>query len=149
MGRLFCLLRTMKIRVKIPMEIVELEEGTIHLLAPVVRDGLENHWWVVDSGASRSVIDTGLVSYFVEEQSEGSMATGLGKEMVETTVGTIKNFCLGGKSFDDLQVAIVDLHHINEEYSKYSDKKIAGLLGSDFFFRERAIIDYANETLLL
>ena len=131
------------------MEVVELDEGTIHLLIPATIPGLENHWWVVDTGASKSVIDRAVAAHFVEEESEGLMATGLGKEMVETSTGMISDFSLCGIQFEPLAVAIVDLHHINDEYSKYSDKRIAGLLGSDFFYREKGLIDYADCTLLL
>ena len=77
------------------------------------------------------------------------MATGLGKEMVETSAGVIEKLTLGGMVFDPVSVAIVDLHHINEEYAKYSDKRIAGLLGSDFFYREKAMIDYKSRAILL
>lgn len=131
------------------MEIVALEEGTFHLLVEAVANGIENHWWVVDTGASKSVIDRAVAVYFVGDESVGSMATGLGKEMVETSTGILGDFCLAGMRFDELQVAIVDLHHINEEYSKFSDKRIAGLLGSDFFFREKAVIDYENKVILV
>ncbi len=131
------------------MEVVFLEEGTIHLLVEAVAPGVENHWWVVDSGASKSVVDKALAGSFVGDQVVGSPATGLGKEMVETSTGFITNLALGGFSFEALQVAIVDLHHINEEYGKYSDKRIAGLLGSDFFFREKALIDYEARIISL
>ena len=131
------------------MEVVFLEEGTIHLLVEAVALDVENLWWVVDTGASKSVVDRALASSFVGDQVVGSPATGLGKEMVETSTGFISNLILGGFSFDTLQVAIVDLHHINEEYAKYSDKRIAGLLGSDFFFREKALVDYEARILSL
>ncbi len=131
------------------MEVVFLEEGSIHLLVRAVADGVENYWWVVDTGASKSVVDRAFASRFVHDESSGAMATGLGKEMVETSTGMIRHFQLEGFSFDPLQVAIVDLHHINDEYSKYSDKRIAGLLGSDFFFREKAAIDYEDLTISL
>ncbi len=131
------------------MEVVLLEEGTIHLLVQAAIGDIANLWWVVDTGASKSVVDREVAIHLVEEESAGVMATGLGKEMVETSSGIISDFRLGGISFDALTVAIVDLHHINEEYSKYSDKRIAGLLGSDFFFREKALIDYADRTISL
>ena len=131
------------------MEVVLLEEGSVHLLVPAVADGVENYWWVVDTGASKSVVDRAFASNFVNDESAGAMASGLGKEMVETSTGMISNLQLGGISFEPLQVAIVDLLHINEEYSKYSDKRIAGLLGSDFFFREKAVIDYKDKTISL
>ena len=131
------------------MEVVSLEEGTIHLLVQTVAEGAENYWWVVDTGASKSVVDRAFASNFVYDESAGAMATGLGKELIETSNGMISDFQLGGIRFEPLQVAIVDLHHINDEYSKYSDKRIAGLLGSDFFFRERAIIDYEDRSISL
>lgn len=133
----------------IPIVVVELEEETIHLLVRAEADGLENHWWVVDTGASKSVIDREVATFFVGEESAGSMATGLGQEMVETSTGHIGQLVLGGIEFKPLTVAIVDLHHINEEYAKYSDKRIAGLLGSDFFFREKAVIDYSQRIILI
>ena len=134
---------------KIPIVVVELEEETIHLLVEAEMIGLENYWWVVDTGASKSVIGKDVASCFVDEESAGSMATGLGKEMVETSTGVIADFRLGGYSFASLTVAIVDLNHVNEEYAKYSDKRIAGLLGSDFFYREKAVIDYEERTIFL
>jgi hypothetical protein len=133
----------------IPLEVVLLEEDTIHLLVEAVADGLENHWWVVDTGASKSVVDRAVAVLFVGEESAGAMATGLGQEMVETSTAFLSHLSLGGHRFEPLQVAIVDLHHINDEYAKYSDKRIAGLLGSDFFYREKAVIDYDNKIILL
>ena len=139
----------MENRRSISLEVVLLEEGTLHVLVPATSKGLENFWWVVDTGASKSVVDRAVAEYFVLEESAGSMATGLGQEMVETSVANLNELLLGGIRFEPLQVAVVDLHHINDEYAKYSDKKIAGLLGSDFFFREKALIDYDSRIILL
>lgn len=129
------------------MVVIELEDDTIHMLVRAEASGLENHWWVVDTGASKSVVDRAVASFFTDDESAGSMATGLGQEMVETSFGHMGSLVLGGILFDPLKVAIVDLHHINEEYSKYTDKRIAGLLGSDFFYREKAVIDYEVNAL--
>ena len=131
------------------MVMVQLEEETIHMLVEATISGIENHWWVVDTGASKSVVDRAVADRLVVSEVAGSPATGLGKEMVETALGLIDPLILGGHSFEPLQVAIVDLHHINEEYAKYSDKRIAGLLGSDFFYREKALIDYHRKSVLL
>ena len=138
-----------KYKRKIQLEMVELEEGSLHLLVDAGVPAHENCWWVVDTGASKSVIDKAVAPDLVGEESAGSKATGLGKELVETSMGRIDQFILGGYLFEALQVAIVDLHHINEEYARYSDKKIIGLLGSDFFYREKAMIDYAKRTIFL
>ncbi len=77
------------------------------------------------------------------------MATGLGKEVVETSSGKIVGLKLGSFNFGTLKVAIVDFSHINLEYAKFSEKKIVGLLGSDFLYSRKAILDFENSILKL
>jgi len=124
------------------IEVVELEEKTYHPLIKAEFEGLENHWWVIDTGASKSVFDGSLSGYYITDNEESVMATGLGKEVVETNSGIIGELFLGGTSFGPLKVALVDFLHINHEYSKFSDRKIAGLIGSDFLYARRALIDF-------
>jgi hypothetical protein len=70
------------------------------------------------------------------------MATGLGKEVVETSSGTIAEFKIGGINFGSLKVALVNFQHINDEYAKFSDKKIVGLIGCDFLYTHKAILNF-------
>jgi hypothetical protein len=79
----------------------------------------------------------------------GAGATGLGKEVVETNSGVIGELILGGTSFGPLRVALVDFLHINHEYSRFSDKKIVGLIGSDFLYARRALIDFDQTIFIL
>jgi hypothetical protein len=72
---------------KIIFEIVELEAGTYHPLVCAEFPGLEHAWWVIDSGASKSVFDVSLSSYYTLDENDSVMATGLGKEVVETRRG--------------------------------------------------------------
>lgn len=129
-------------QVEIEMVAVRLEEESIHVLVRAEAPGLENYWWVIDTGAARSVVNRAVSSFLAGEESAGSPATGLSRETVETSCGVVRDLYLGANRFDALEVAIVDLGHISEEYARYTDKKIAGLLGSDFFAREKAVIDY-------
>ena len=134
---------------KISFEIVELEPKSYHPLIKAEFDGLESHWWVIDTGASKSVFDESLVGYYISDNDETVMATGLGKEVVETNSGTIGEFKLGGYNFGVLHVALVDFLHINNEYAKFSDKKIVGLIGSDFLFPRNAILDFKRTRIKL
>jgi len=134
---------------EICFEIVELESGTYHPLIAAEFPGLEKYCWVIDSGASKSVFDVSLTDYYFSEEEVAVMATGLGKEVVETGSGTISELIMGGINFGALKVALVDFQHINNEYAKFTDKKIAGLIGCDFLFSRKAVLDFDRTTLLL
>jgi hypothetical protein len=56
---------------------------------------------------------------------------------------------IGGINFGPLKVALVDFNHINKEYAKFSDKKIVGLIGCDFLFSRKAILDFDQQKLKL
>ena len=129
---------------EIKIEIVELEEKTYHPLIKADFPGLDGFWWVVDTGASRSVFDHTFTDYYSLDSDEQVMATGLGKEMVETNSGIIHSFKLDGIDFGDLHVALINFLHINTEYAKFSDKQIIGLLGSDFLYTHQAVLDFNN-----
>lgn len=134
---------------EICFEIVELEAKTYHLLVKADFGGLEEHWWVIDSGASKSVFDVSLTSYYITNGDDSVMATGLGKEVVETSSGTILEFKIGGFNFGPIKVALVEFRHINEEYAKFSDKKIVGLIGCDFLYSRKAILNFEQTKLFL
>ncbi|MEI6141357.1 MAG: retropepsin-like aspartic protease [Mariniphaga sp.] len=134
---------------KIAVEIVELEPNTYHPLIKADFQGLDNYWWVIDSGATKSVFDIMMAESYISEQAEAVMATGLGKEVVETSSGKIISLKLGGHNFGNLNIALVDFSHINLEYAKFTDKKIIGLIGSDFLYSRKAILDYGKGVLKL
>ncbi|HEY3390338.1 MAG TPA: hypothetical protein VGK38_12240 [Prolixibacteraceae bacterium] len=134
---------------EISFEIVELEAKTYHPLVRAEFVGLEDHWWVIDSGASKSVFDVTLTGHYASDENDSVMATGLGKEVVETSSGTIADLIIGGFNFGPLNVALVNFQHINDEYAKFSDKKIVGLIGCDFLCSRKAIIDFEQKTLKL
>jgi hypothetical protein len=135
--------------VEITFDVVELEEQAYHILVEAEFDRLENGWWIIDTGASRSVFDQAMSALYVQENSDSVLATGLGQEMVETGSGSVSDLVLGGVSWGILRVALVDFHHINAEYSKFTNKKIIGLLGADFLLAHNAIIDFKQHKIWL
>lgn len=134
-------------RKEIPIEVVELESNTYHPLVKAEFPGLENAFWVIDSGASKSVFDVSLTDFYQTSNDDSVMATGLGKEVVATDSGVIEELYLGNFNFGILKVALVDFQHINDEYAKFSNKKIVGLIGCDFLFTQKAILDF-DKTIL-
>jgi Aspartyl protease len=134
---------------EIYFEIIEFEQNTYHPLVKAELEGVDSYWWVIDTGASKSVFNSNLARYYTLDHEDSISATGLGKELVETNSAMISSISLGGIDFGPLQVALVDFLHINEEYAKFSDKKIAGLIGSDFLVAHNAIIDFGAKKITL
>jgi hypothetical protein len=134
---------------EIDFSIIELEPDTYHPLIKAAFDLTEEYWWVIDSGASKSVMDINFSSCYTSEDIDPVMATGIGKEIVSTSSGIIPSFTLGGTDFGQLNVALVDFKHINQEYSKLSDKKIIGLIGCDFLYSHEAVIDFKRKKLII
>lgn len=133
----------------IPLEIIELETGTYHPLIKANFNGLENYWWVIDTGASKSVFDKNLADHYELDNTSVKPATGIGKESLEISLGIIMECILGEKNIGPVKVALVDFSHINEEYAKFTDKKIAGLIGADFLVKHQSIINFKKKKLIL
>lgn len=133
--------------IAVPMEIVELENGSFHVLVPVVLDGV-NGEMIVDTGASVTVADVGLFppgswkKGSVQLRSNGITGEITGVHMVE--VGC---FRIGGLVLEEFELAVMDLGYVNEMYEKHLQRKVIGLLGSDFCIAHDAVIDYPNREM--
>ena len=48
-----------------------------------------------------------------------------------------------------MQVALIDLSHINKFYYHATEKEICGLIGGDFLRDFEAVIDYGHLSMML
>ncbi|QIA06889.1 aspartyl protease family protein [Draconibacterium halophilum] len=138
-------------RTKIPIDIIELESSNYHLILPSQFNGEQNAYWVVDTGASKSVFDKNLTDFILSEngETEDLHAANMSEEPLKTSSGILKPLLFGKLKVDNMKVALMDMNHINELYQKVTDYKICGLLGSDFLVKYNAVIDYKRKRLLL
>lgn len=138
-------------KIKIPLHIVELEDDNFHLVVQSVFDDKTTGFWVVDTGASRTVFDKNLENLYVseEESSDQLHTAGIGEKPIETTLAFLKTFSFGKLNVENLKVALLDLTHINKLYSKATNLKICGLLGGDFLMKHQADINYRKKIMLL
>jgi len=135
---------------KIKFDIVELEREDYHLLAKGKIAG-QSVRMVLDTGASRSCVDINFVQNILPdlamENNEG-ISAGIGGDDFVTKVADIPDVKIGRlhlNTFSD--VALIDLNVINIAYQKLKKKPVQMILGSDFFVKYNAIIDYAAHTL--
>jgi hypothetical protein len=113
-----------------------------HIFVPV-RVGSSESLWVVDSGASVSVIDTGYAAK-LELPLSGEMLAQSATDAVELAFTTLPPFRVGGIEFEEQQVAALDFVGL---FRRTSDLEVLGILGYDFLSRFVTRVDYANETL--
>jgi len=137
--------------IELPLEIVELEEQNYHLmLRSRLADGAEA-WWIVDTGASKTVFDRNRENYFELVETHGKQeyqSAGINQGMVETKVGNVVKVKFGSLKLKNVKVALIDLKHVNEIYQRYHDKRVVGLLGSDILANYGCRIDYFNKSIL-
>lgn len=128
------------------MEIVSLDSHSFHLFLRASVGNLEVDI-LIDTGASRTVFDPGLI---VEEplESETQLQTaGISAEALPITFGRLPRLLLANWEIRDLPVAAMDFSKVNEWYSRYTDRKIAALMGSDFLLAHKAVIDYRKSSV--
>jgi hypothetical protein len=72
---------------------------------------------------------------------------GLGVSEMETKVAKLKDLKIGKAEFKELEVAVLDIAHVNETYRLIEIPEIDGVLGSDFLMKYDAVINY-NKAIL-
>jgi len=136
--------------IEIPLQIIELENDNFHILIEgSFYDGTTANW-IIDTGASKTVLDSNLNQFYegVESDNEEDyQSAGINQGMLDTTVGLIDRLQLGDLEISNLKVALIDLKHVNEIYEKYTRYKIAGLIGGDILMNYQCVIDYENKLI--
>jgi len=138
-------------RTKLPIDIIELESSNYHLILSSQFAGGENGYWVIDTGASKSVFDKNLSDFILSEygETEDLHAANMSEEPLKTSLGILKPLFFGKLKVKAMKVALLDMDHINELYQKVTDYKICGLLGSDFLLKHKALVDYKRKRIVL
>jgi len=131
-------------KLKIPIIIIELDANGVHILLDCkIGKSMQDAYIIIDTGASKSVIDSSTITtddYTVieTEKIESSQLT----EMVSGQIISIRNIQLGKFNFTNFEALTMPLNHINSIYSKFVNKPIAGLLGGDFLIKHKVVINY-------
>ena len=136
--------------IEIPIQIIELEHDNYHILVKGhFKDGVPSYW-VIDTGASKTVLNKNLDKYYELLESDNLddyQSAGINQGMMETAVGKLTYLRFDKLEIIGQKVALIDLNHINEIYEKYTSFQIAGLIGGDILMRHQCKIDYAGKTI--
>lgn len=136
--------------IELPLQIIELEKDNFHILIEGEFFDKTISGWIIDTGASKSVMDVNQKTYYEIMDSDNMddyHSAGINQGMMETMVGKLGFLKFGGLEIYDHKVALIDLQHVNEIYGKYTPYRISGLLGGDILMQYRCRIDYENRTI--
>lgn len=130
--------------IDINIEILNLNDDGFHPLVEVV---LFNKTFkaVIDTGASRTVLDKTTIENHVDETSllvSDKLSTGLGTNSMESYTLSVEQIQIGDLIINDMEVAVLDLSTINTAYETLSVTPVIGVIGGDILVRYNAIINY-------
>ena len=136
-------------RVEVPFEIVKLEENSYHLFVECIVNGNQKGDLVIDTGASKTVLDGQFLQDFqdVDIDQQEIQSSGLGGGVIDTQMVKIESLQIGELQVQEILLARIDLSSINKMYEKYCHRRICGLLGSDFLLEHGACIDYSRRIM--
>ncbi len=134
----------------VDIKIIELEPNSYHLIVEAEFSNYLKGFLIIDTGASRSVFDYNFLNSQIRNEnvvkSEDSM--GINAAIEDMRVGILPLIKINDCTITNSEVALMDLSYVNEAYKKYASIEVAGLLGSDFFVKYSAVIDYGNKRLV-
>jgi hypothetical protein len=136
--------------IEIPLQIIELERENYHILIEGNFEDETPSCWIIDTGASKTVLDKNLSSFYElidSDDMEDYQSAGINQGMMETSVGKLTYLRFGDLKITGQKVALIDLDHVNEIYGKYTSYRIAGLLGGDILMQYQCKIDYAGKII--
>jgi hypothetical protein len=137
--------------IKIPLEIVELDDTSFHLFVEGFVNGQKCHF-IIDTGASKTVFALNQIQHLLLESPISQpdiQSAGITAASMDSHTGIISKFTMGNFVFLDMPIILIDLSSIDELYRNFSEKTIWGLIGSDFLLTYKAKLDYGNKTLTL
>lgn len=136
--------------IKIPFDLIELEKDN-YLITIQISIAEVKTTWIVDTGASKTVIDSNQEQYLsiLSHQPEDIEYTGVGSSSMNIQLATISDFRVGPLHIDKQEAASVDLSHVNVAFQKFNEITITGLLGSDFLMDHGAVINYRTNIIEL
>lgn len=136
-------------KIRIPFEIIELESDSYHIHTKIYLPNNEVGYAVIDTGASKTVLDKHFVGdvYHFEDINSDMSSGGIGGDIDEIKLISPNYIKIEDFEILNPQIAIIDLSSINKLYEHHCNRVISGLIGSDFLVKYKAVIDYKKKQI--
>jgi len=131
--------------ITVPLTLINLQDNGFHLLVEIVVFG-EKLFAVLDTGASRSVFDKGLMEKHIQEltiSDETQAAT------IFSTATTLQGFIpilkIGSLMLKQYHAIALDLQSVTDTYLLLGHPPISAIIGGDILTEFNAKIDYQKK----
>lgn len=135
----------------LPIEFIEIEPGNFHLFI-YVKIGRKKARLLLDTGASKTAFDSNkILEYAHAHSSEPTEmhSVGLGSSQVHTQLKDLGSIKFGEIKLSKIEVAVLDLSHVNSAYKMLGLPEIVGVLGSDILVNLKAILNLGKMEIKL
>ena len=136
--------------ISIPLKLINLQDDGFHLLVEIVVFK-EKHFAVVDTGASRSVFDKGLIEQHLSQTLHVSEEINAATLFTTTATiqATIPDLKIGSLKIKSYETVAFDLQSVSETYQQFGHPPIMSIIGGDILMQYKAVINYDKLTLRL
>jgi len=163
--------------IEIPIDIDFIDGDGCHITVNVLLNDTETGLFIIDTGASKTVLDKELTEHLLQPisqeeldeevnqslierltpeqkkelglEGESVVSVGVGPGKIDFNFGILQKLSMGSFSTTNFHVAYIDLSNVNNLYDALGKPKIWGLLGGDFLLEHHAIIDYKQRKMFL
>jgi len=105
----------------------------------------ERLWFVVDSGASHTLLDAAVARRLGIRATESSTIGGAGSGRVPVEIAKDQSLRLGGLTLEGVDLRLLDLAPLAAAW----DRRVDGIVGYDLLCHTAVTIDYAAKTLTI
>ncbi len=136
---------------RIPIQVIPLQPDGCHLMIKGVINGLKANI-LLDTGASKSIMDVQRVSYYLDDpvvKPFDKPLTGMGNNRIKSWVTKLPKISFGTFDVSDWTIVLADLKPINDSYAVYDLPRIDLVLGGDLLMHLQAMIDYQNKVFII
>ncbi len=135
--------------ITVPLKLINLQDDGFHLLVEIVVFG-QNLFAVLDTGASRSVFDKGLMEKHIKELTINDDTQAATIFSTSTTLqGIILKLKIGKLLLKNYTAVGLDLQGVSDTYLLLGHPPVAGIIGGDILTAYNAKIDYKKRVLML
>ncbi len=109
----------------------------------------QKYWLVVDTGATRTVINQSVIGDVEIHNHPQGLAIGFESQTTNVNTAILKQIQIGGINFFDYEVAVADLSNLIELYSDMANVTLGGILGCDFLMRNVTSINIQRKRIYI
>ncbi len=122
---------------------------TNHLLMSASINGVKGDF-ILDTGASNSCVGFEEADLFkLTTEFSKTKAAGAGAIDMFTKSAHQNLLKIGRWTYDDFNLVVFDLSHVNMALEQHKAKRVQGIIGADVLIHGKAIIDYDSQYLYL